>query len=56
MTLVEQVLKYEAGKMTDRAELVTFFQGLITSGLAWRLQGQYGQTAKALIDAGYCQK
>jgi hypothetical protein len=51
--LVGQIIDYESGTM-DQEEAVRFFQGLIDSGMAWTLQGSYGRTAKALIDAGHC--
>jgi len=46
-------LAYEAGEL-DEDQIVAGFQQLIDSGLVWQLQGHYGRTAKALIDAGYC--
>ena len=33
-------------------EMVELFQHLVDSGLAWELQGSYGRTAAALIEAG----
>lgn len=53
MINVNDVIKFEAGEMSDD-ELVTFFQSLINSGDAWRLQGMYGRTAMALIEDGLC--
>ncbi len=53
MVNVGQIIDYENGEL-DEQETVEFFQGLINSGLAWSLQGHYGRTAKALIDAGRC--
>ena len=50
---VDDIIDYENGDM-DWDRLVDFFQGLIDSGLAWKLQGQYGRVAKGLIDDGYC--
>jgi hypothetical protein len=32
------------------------FSELIKTGQAWRLQGHYGRTARAIIDAGYISK
>lgn len=53
--LVTQVVAYEQGEMTDD-ETVEFFQQLIDTGLAWQLQGSYGRTAHALIEAGLCSR
>ena len=36
------------------AGILSDCQELITSGMAWKMQGSYGRTANALIDAGYC--
>lgn len=49
------VIAYEGGEL-DEAAIIDGFQHLIDSGLAWQLQGHYGRTAKALIDAGYCTR
>ena len=51
--LVDDINDYEMGTMSEE-RLIPFFQGLIDSGMAWSLQGHYGRTAKALIDAGHC--
>ena len=38
----------------DNEEETAAWQFLIDTGLAWRLQGWFGRTAKRLIDDGYC--
>lgn len=48
---VGDIMRYESGEMDDD-ETVELFQRLVNSGLAWKLQGHYGRTAAALIDAG----
>ena len=53
MTMLNQVIAYEQGEL-DEEGIIDMFQQLINSGLAWEMQGSYGRTAKALIDAGYC--
>ena len=53
MTMLNQVIAYEQGEL-DEEGIIELFQELINSGMAWKLQGSYGRTAKALIDAGYC--
>ena len=53
MTMINQVIAYEQGEL-DEEGIIDMFQELINSGLAWKMQGSYGRTAKALIDAGYC--
>lgn len=51
---VDFIMRFEAGELEDEAELAEGFQHLIDSGVAWRLQGFYGRTAAALIEAGLC--
>ena len=50
-TLLNKIIDYEEGLMSND-EAVEFFQELVTSGLAWELQGHYGRTARGLIEAG----
>ena len=45
MDTVDFVIAYESGDLTDE-EIIAGFQELIDTGLAWRLQGHYGRTAK----------
>lgn len=47
------IIDFESGEM-DEEQLSEFFQGMINSGVVWRLQGHYGRTAVALIEAGEC--
>ena len=55
VNMLNRIIRYENGNMgTD--EIVPFFQELIDNGMAWTLQGHYGRTAAALIEAGECQK
>lgn len=49
------IIAYEAGEL-DESEALELFQHLVDSGLAWKLQGSYGRTAKALLDAGLVQE
>jgi hypothetical protein len=53
--LVGKIMDFESGQM-EEAEIIVFFQELIDNGMAWTLQGSYGRTATALIDAGHCHK
>ena len=53
--LTDMIIKYEMGQLDD-IEIISLFQELIDTGMAWRLQGHYGRTAKALIEAGYCNQ
>ena len=54
MNVLDDIIAYEQGELDD-AGIIRLFQNLIDSGLAWQLQGHYGRTAKALIEAGYCR-
>ena len=50
---VSQIIAYEQGDLSEE-EVITLFQKLIDSGLAWTLQGHYGRTAMRLIEEGVC--
>jgi len=39
----------------DEDTIISAWQYLINTGLAWSLQGWYGRTAQALIDDGICE-
>jgi len=49
--LLTAIISYEDGTLGDE-ETVELFQGLVDTGQAWLLQGHYGRTAVALIEAG----
>ena len=55
MILVDKIIEFESGEM-EPEQIVEFFQELIDSGMAWKLQGSYGRTAMALIEAGHCTR
>lgn len=54
MDQVGFIMAYEGGELDDE-QIIKGFQDLINTGIVWQLQGHYGRTAKALIDAGYCK-
>ncbi len=49
----DDIIRFENGEMQVQ-ETIDFFQKLIDTGDAWRLQGSYGRTANALITEGLC--
>ena len=53
--LIDYIIQYETEGFEQEEEYIAFFQILIDTGHAWTLQGHYGRTAKALIEAGLCQ-
>jgi hypothetical protein len=49
--MVSDIIAYENGEM-DEEEVISLFQELVDTGMVWVLQGHYGRTAQALLDAG----
>lgn len=45
-------MDYEEGALDDN-EFIALFAELVSSGMAWTLQGHYGRTAQALIEQGF---
>lgn len=52
--MVDNIIRYENGLMEEE-DIILFFQELINTGLAWKLQGHYGRTAMHLIETGLCE-
>ncbi len=55
---VGAILDFEEGELDDEQfieQVIELFQYLVDTGLAWTLQGSYGRTAAALIEAGLVQ-
>lgn len=50
--MIDQIIAYEQGDLDEEAT-IALFQTLVDNGMAWTLQGSYGRTATALIEAGY---
>ena len=48
---VGRIIDYETGNLSEE-ETIALFQDLVNTGLAWKLQGHYGRTAKAFLQAG----
>lgn len=52
---VDFIMDYEAGALDDDG-IIDGFQHLLDSGLVWQLQGSYGRTATALLEAGLIRR
>ena len=48
------VIIAEGVEEASEEKQIEAWQHLIDTGLAWSLQGRFGRTAKALIEAGVC--
>lgn len=55
MDVTSMIIEYESGNLSDE-DTIKLFQNLVDTGLAWRLQGHYGRTANAMIEAGLIRK
>jgi hypothetical protein len=45
------IIEYEEGKLNDE-QTIELFQHLLDTGMCWSLQGHYGRTAMAMLEAG----
>ena len=54
-TFIEKLGAYENDEMSQD-ETIEFFQMLVDTGAAWKLQGHYGRVAEALIESGMVQR
>lgn len=48
---ISAIIAYEQGDLNED-QTIALFQELVDTGMAWRLQGHYGRTAYAMVDAG----
>lgn len=48
---ITKIINYEAGELQED-QVIDLFQQLVWSGVVWELQGSYGRTAYALLEAG----
>ena len=53
--LVDNITDYESGELSDEKTL-QLFSYLVKTGIVWSLQGCYGRTAAALIEAGWLDR
>jgi len=51
INVLGSIIQYEEGEL-DETETLDLFQELVNTGLAWQLQGSYGRTAQAFLEAG----
>jgi hypothetical protein len=51
MNLADKIIDYEHGNLTQ-FQVVSLFQELVNTGMAWELQGSYRRTAMDLLKSG----
>lgn len=49
--LVTQLIKYDNHELGEK-EIITLFQHLVDTGMAWQLEGHYGRMADFLLRCG----
>jgi hypothetical protein len=49
--LTGNIIAFESGEL-DADATIELFQYLVSTGMAWQLQGSYGREAMRMIDAG----
>jgi hypothetical protein len=48
---LNMMIAFEEGELSEE-DTIELFQGLVDTGLAWKLQGFYGRTAAQMIKEG----
>lgn len=51
MNLFQAMIAFEDGEL-EEGGVIELFQALVDNGMAFRLQGSYGRTAAAMLEAG----
>ena len=51
MQLVEQLIAYEEGQLTEDEE-IALFRYLVETGTCWQLAGHYQRVGASLLEAG----
>ena len=54
--LTDYIIRFECEDDFTGEEQIELFSYLLKTGMAWKLQGFYGRTATAMIEAGYLDK
>ena len=54
--IVHKIIAWEDGTMTDKEEVIAFFQELIDTKMINNLQGMYQRQASRFIDMGVCHR
>lgn len=49
--MIDKLISWENGELSEE-DTIDLFQNLVNSGMVWQLQGFYGRTARAMIEAG----
>ena len=52
LDLIDAIMRFESGALLQ-TEVIPFFQALVDTGMAWRLQGSYGRMAHDMLEAGF---
>ena len=52
LQLVDKLIAYEEGQITQDEEIIELFQHLIDTGTCWHLEGHYHRVGATLIEAG----
>lgn len=51
-SICNMIIDFESGGDMSMEDVITLFQHLVDTGVAWELQGSYGRLASQLIEQG----